>query len=137
MEGRVFENFEVKKFSKIQKCPKSFPKVSKRVLNMFWGKFFEKKVLPSVPWRVESSKIFKTIKNFSKFQKYPKSFPKVSKRVLNMFSGAFFENKTFAQSSMEGRVFENFQKSQKIFKNPKMPKIVPKSVQTCFEHVLG
>ncbi len=38
---------------------------------------------------------------------------------------------------MEGRVFENFQENQKIFKNPKFPKIVPKSVQTCFEHVLG
>ena len=38
---------------------------------------------------------------------------------------------------MEGRVFENFQKNQKIFKIPKMPKIVPKSMQTCFEHVLG
>ena len=38
---------------------------------------------------------------------------------------------------MEGRVFENFQENQKIFKFPKMPKIVPKSMQTCFEHVLG
>ncbi len=137
MEGRVFENFEVKKFSKIQKCPKSFPKVSKRVLNMFWGNFFGKKFCPVFHGGSSLRKFSKKIKNFSKFQKYPKSFTKVSKRVLNMFSGAFFENKTFAQSSMEGRVFENFQKSQKIFKNPKMPKIVPKSVQTCFEHVLG
>ena len=38
---------------------------------------------------------------------------------------------------MEGRVFENIQKNQKIFKIQKMPKIVPKSMQTCFEHVLG
>ena len=38
---------------------------------------------------------------------------------------------------MEGRVFENFQKSQKFLKIAKMPEIVPKSVQTCFEHVLG
>ena len=38
---------------------------------------------------------------------------------------------------MEGRVIENFQTNQKIFKIPKMPKIVPKSVQTCFEDVLG
>ena len=38
---------------------------------------------------------------------------------------------------MEGRVFENFQKNQKFSKIPKMPKIVPKSVQTCFEDVLG
>ena len=38
---------------------------------------------------------------------------------------------------MEGRVFEFFQKNQKIFKIQKMPKFVPKSVQTCFEDVLG
>ncbi len=38
---------------------------------------------------------------------------------------------------MEGRVFEKFQKNQKIFIIPKMLKIVPKSVQTCFEHVFG
>ena len=38
---------------------------------------------------------------------------------------------------MEGRVFEMFLKNQKIFKSPKMHKIVPKSVQLCFEHVLG
>ena len=35
---------------------------------------------------------------------------------------------------MEGRVFENF---QFFFKIPKMPKIVPKSIQKCFELVLG
>ena len=38
---------------------------------------------------------------------------------------------------MEGRVFEIFQKNQKKFKIPKTPKMVPKSIQTCFEHVLG
>ena len=80
MEGRVFENFlKNQKILKIQKCPKSFPKVSKLVLNMFWGKLFEK-FLPSFPWNVESSTIFKK-KNFqnSKIaqkcsQKYPNVF---------------------------------------------------------------
>ena len=123
MEGRVFGNFQ-KIFSKLQKFLKSFPKISKHVLNMFWGKIFEKffcsvfpggssfrkfskknifkipkmpksvpksiqacfrvifskkKFMPSVPWRVEFSKIFK--KKFSKFknaqnrsQKSPKMF---------------------------------------------------------------
>ena len=79
MEGRVFENFQKKMFSKFQNCPKVFPKVSKRVLNMFWGKLFEK-FLPSFPWNVESSTIFKK-KIFSKFQNCPKVFPKVSKLV--------------------------------------------------------
>ena len=70
-------------------------------------------------------------------QKCPKSFPKVSKRVLNMFWGDFFRKFFFAHCSLEGRVVENFQKNQKLFKIAEKPKIVPKNVQTCFEHVLG
>ena len=92
--------------------------------------------MPSVPWRVESSKIFLKIKKFPKFQKCPKSFPKVSKHVLNLFWVKLFEN-FFAQCSMEGRVFENFQNNQQICKNPKVPRIHLKSIQTCFELVLG
>ena len=38
---------------------------------------------------------------------------------------------------MEGRAFQKFQKNQKSFEIQKVPKIVPKSVQTCFEHVWG
>ena len=38
---------------------------------------------------------------------------------------------------MEARDFEKVQKNPKIFKIPKMPKIVPKSIQTSFERVLG
>ena len=118
---------------KIQKCPKSFPKVSKHGLNMFWGKLFKKFYAQcSMEGRVfENFQIF-----FSKFQKCPKSFPKVSKPDLNMFWGKLFE-KFYAQCSMEGRVFENFQRNQNNCKIPKMPKIVPKSIQTCFELVLG
>ena len=52
-----------------------------------------------------------------------------------MFRDDFLE-KFFAQCSMEGRVFKNLKK-EKTFKIPKIPKIVPKSVQTCFEHYLG
>ena len=79
-EGRVFEKFSKKYIFKFQNCPKVFPKVSKRVLNMFWGKFFEN-FMRSVPWSVESSKYFLKIKKFSKFknaqnrsQKYPNMF---------------------------------------------------------------
>ena len=89
MEFRVFETFQKKSKNfqnSNQKRTKPFPKESKSVLNMFWGNFFEK-FLPSFPWGVESSKIFK--------------------------------------------------KKQRIFKVPKKPKIVTKSVQTCFELVLG
>ena len=134
MEGRVFESFQKKKtFSKFQKCPKVFPKVSKRVLNMFWGKFFGK-FLPSFPWNVESSKIFKKIKKISKFQKCPKSFPKVSKHVLNMFWGKLFGNflPSFPWNAASSKIFQ-----KNIFKIPKMPKIVPKSIQTCFRVIFS
>ena len=89
--------------------------------------------MPSVPWRVEFSKIF----NF--FFKNPKTPEIVPKRIQTCFDcnlGQFYR-KIFAQFSIEGRVFEIFQKNQKIFKIPKTPKIVPKSIQTCFECVLG
>ena len=58
---RKISNF----FLKFQKCPKVFPKVSKRVLNMFCGKSFGK-FLPSFRWNVESSKIFKIFFSNSK-----------------------------------------------------------------------
>ena len=110
-------------FSKFQKCPKVFPKVSKRVLNMFWGKLFEK-FLPSFPWKVESSKIFKKIKKFAKFQKCPKSFPKVCKRVLNFFWVKFFE-KFFCPVFRGGSSFRKF--SKKMFsKFQKCPIVFPK-----------
>ena len=97
------KNFQISKNAqnRPQKCPneifqkqKKFQKSkhaqnrSQKCPNVFWRCFrviFLKNFLPSVPWRVESSKIFKKIKNFPKFQKCPKSFPKVSKRVLKMF----------------------------------------------------
>ena len=133
---RILEKFQKnqKKISKFQKRPKSFPKESKRVLIVIWDNFFEK-FLPSFPWKVKSSKIFKKIKKDSNFLKCPKSFPKVSKRVLDVFGANF--RKIFAQFSMECLVFKSFQKNQKRFKFPKMPKIVPKSIQTCFGRVWG
>ena len=80
MEGRVLENFlENQKILKIQKCPKSFPKVSKHVLNMFWGKLFEK-FLPSFPWNVESTKIFK-----KKYFQNSKNGQKCSQKYPNVF----------------------------------------------------
>ena len=103
VEGRVFENFlKNQKILKILKCPKSFPKVSKHVLNMFWGKLFEK-FLPSFPWKVETSKIFK--KKNSKFQKMHKSVPKSIQTCFRVI----FSKKIYARCCMEGRVFENFQ----------------------------
>ena len=131
---RILEKFQKnqKKISKFQKRPKSFPKESKRVLIVIWDNFFEK-FLPSFPWKVKSSKIFKKIKKDSNFLKCPKSFPKVSKRVLDVFGANF--RKIFCSVFRGGSSFRKI--SIFFFKIPKMPKSVPKSIQTCFEHVLG
>ena len=110
---------KIKKIPKFQKCPKSFPKVSKRVLNDIWGNFFEKFFMPSVAWRVESSKCFL---KFFKIQKTPKIVPKLSKRVLNMFWGNFFEKifcPVFHGRSSLRKVFKKFSKFQK------RPKLFP------------
>ena len=79
MEGRVFENFQFFFFSKFQKCPKSFPKVSKRVFNVFWGKFFEKFFCP----------VFRGVSSFQKFSKKyfqnSKNAQKCSQKYPNVF----------------------------------------------------
>ena len=123
---RKFSNF----FSRIQKCPKVFSKVSKRVLNMFWGKFFEKNFCPvflgGSSFRKFSTKFF-----FFKIPKMPKSVPKSLQTSFEHVLGQTFR-KNFAQFSMECRVFENFQKhiSSKL---QKCPKVFPK----VFKRVLG
>ena len=130
----IFENS--RKNLKIPNMPKIAPKIVQMCFEHILGQLFRKIFKPSVPWRLETSKISKKIKKDLNIQKCPNSFAKVSKRVLNVFWGEFFE-KNFDQCSMEGRVFETFQKNQKNFKIPKMPKIVPKIIQTSFEQVLG
>ena len=136
--GRILENFQKnqKKISKFQKRPKSFPKVSKRVLNLFWVKFFEKFLCPVFRGGSSFRKLSKKNQKSFKFPKMPKIVPKSIQTCFERVLGQTFR-KNFAQFSMEGRVFENFQKNQKNSKIPKMPKIVPQSIQTCFELVLG
>ena len=120
--GSSFRKFSNFFFSKFQECPKLFPKVSKRVLNVFRGKFFEKFFLPSVPWKVEFSKISK--KNVFKIPKMPKSVPKSIQTCFEHVLGQTFR-KIFAQFSMECRVFEMFQIF--FFQNSK-------NAQKCFQN---
>ena len=87
--------------------PKIVPKLSKSVLNMFWGNFFEKKFLPSVPWRVESSKYFQKIKSFQN-SKNAQNRSQIVQKCFEHVLGYFFRKIFFAQCSMEGRVFEMF-----------------------------
>ena len=130
------ENFKkkIRKVSKFQKCPKLLPKVSKRVLNMFWGKRFEK-LLPSFPSKVESSKIFKKIKKICKIPKMPKIVPKSIQTCFELVLSQIFR-KIFLPSVPWRVEFSKIFKKN-IFKIPKMPKSVLKSIQTCFELVLG
>ena len=101
MEGRVFENFQNSKNA--QNRSRKYP-------NAFWtcfGVIFSKFFLPSVPWRVESSKCFQKIK-ISEFQNlgyfFKTFFAQCSMEGLRKIFSKIF----FAQCSMEGRVFEMF-----------------------------
>ena len=128
MEGRVFRKFSIF-FFKIPKMPKIVPKTIQTCCERVMGQIFRKIFLPSVPWRVDFSKIFK--KNIFKI---PKNAQKCSQSIQTCFR-VIFSEKFYAQCSMEGRVFRKC--SIFFFKIPKMPKIVPKTIQTCFERVMG
>ena len=69
---------------KTRKCPKTFLKVSKQVLNLFWGDFFGK----NCPVHPGESKLGKTPKNWKNLQffKMPK---KRSQKQSNMFWTCF------------------------------------------------
>ena len=119
MEGRVFENFQKnRKFLKIAKMHKIFPKSVQTCFKHVLGRFFRKNFSPIVPWRVESSKIFKKVKNFSKLQQSLKSFPKVFKRVLDMF-WVIFSKKIFCPVFHGGSSLRKFSNKSKIFKKCK------------------
>ena len=114
------EGFKFLKLSKIVlKCP-----------NVFWGIFSEKKISPV--FHGSSS-----LRKISKIQKGPKSFTNLSKLALNMFWGIFSEKKVSPSVPWMVEPSKIFEKNQKSFKIPKVPKIVPKRVQTWFEHALG
>ena len=111
--------------------------------------FLDLKLLVQIPELKNMNSVFWTEKNWIQFsglkiwgrylektqEKKQKKFKvlKLSKIVLrcsNVFWGIFFRKKIFP--GVPWKV-----ESSKNSKNPKMPKIVPKIVQTCFEHVLG
>ena len=133
-EGRVFEMF-LKKFKifKIPKTPKIVPRLSKSVLNMFWGTFFGF-FLPSVPWRVESSKCFQKIKKISNFQKCPKIVPKSVETCFEHVLVVIFSRNFSCSVFHGGSRLRNFFKKFSKFKDAQNRS---QNVQTCFEHVLG
>ena len=122
MEGRVFENFQFF-FSKFQKCPKLFPKVSKRVLNVFWGKFFESFFCPVFRGRSSFRKFSK--KNVFKITKMPKSVPKSIQTCFEQVLGKIFR-KILCPVFHGGSSLRKFLTNQKILKIQKCPKSFPK-----------
>ena len=79
LEGRVFENFQKTFFFKIPKMPKIVPKSSQTCFERVLGQIFRKIFLPSVPQRVEFSKIFKKkhFQNSKNAQKCSEMYPNV------------------------------------------------------------
>ena len=120
---------KIKKGSKSQKCPKSFPGVQTCLGAIFLEKFF----CSVFHGFIES---FRKNQKNSKLQKCPRLYRKLCKLLLNMFCGNFLEKKN-APCSMECRAFEKIKKKSKNFENSKKAQNIPKSVKTCFEHVLG
>ena len=85
LEGREVEKFQRNaKNSQNSRYPNTFPKVSKQVLNLFWG-FFSKKKCPVHPGGSKLGTIRKKIENNLKIKKCPKTLLRVTKQVLRWF----------------------------------------------------
>ena len=137
MEGRVFEMFlKNQKFSKFQKCPKSFPNCPK----VFWTCFevIFSKIFFCRVFHGRSSLRNVFVKKLKTFQipKMPKIVPKLSKRVLNKFWGNFSE-KNFCPVFHGWSSLRNVFKKSKIFQNfiiaQNRSQKCPNVFWTCFE----
>ena len=94
---------------------------------VIWDNFFEK-FLPSFPWKVKSSKIFKKNQKRFKFPKMPKIVPKSIQTCFGRVWGKLSENFCpvfHGMSSLQKfskKIFSKFQKCPKSF--PKVSKRV-------------
>ena len=106
---------KIEKFSNFQKCPKTSPKASKQVLNMFGGDFFEKKFAQCTQ---EGRNLEKTQKNqeIFKFSKMSKNVPKCVQTCFKHVWRCFFFEKNFAQCTQEGRNLEKNSKKKLKYK---------------------
>ena len=91
MEGRVFENFQKnQKIFKVPKMPKIVPKSIQTGFELVLGQIFRKIFLPSVPWRVEFSKIFQKNRKIFKIPKMPTIVPKSIQTCFEHVVGKIF-----------------------------------------------
>ena len=133
LQGRKMEKNERKiGLLKFEKCPKTFLKVSKLVLNLFWGNFLGKKV-PSAPRNVKTWNNFKKLEKLSHFENDQKRSQKQSNMFWTCFEEFFWQN---CCSVHPGGSREEKMENMESFNISKMSKTVPNSVQTCSELVL-
>ena len=89
LQGRKLEQNQNKiEVLEFQKCPKTFLKVSKHVLNLFWGNFLGKKV-PSAPRNVKTWNNFKKLEKLSHFENSQKRSQKQSNTFWTCFEEIF------------------------------------------------
>ena len=120
---------EMEMNSNFQKCPKTFPRLSKHVLMWFFRNF-----LASAPWMVEKSKNFKEMQKLPKIQDTQTRFQKYPNKFWTCFE-VFLEKKV-PSAPWRVETWKNSKKNRKQFEISKVSKNVPESVQTSFEIVL-
>ena len=118
---------EMEKNSIFQKCPKTFPRLSKHVLMWFFRDF-----LASATWRVEKSKNFKEMQKLPKIQDTQIRFQKYPNKFWTCFE--VFSRKKSAQCTLEGR---NLEKLKKNWKTLVFFSKSPKSFPKVFKHVFN
>ena len=133
LQGQKLEQKENKiEVLKFQKCPKTFLKVSKQVLNLFWGNFRRKK-MPSAPRNVETWNNFKKLEKLSHFQNAQKR----SQKQSDMFWKCFEEISSVKLLLTEPWRFERRKmENMENFNISKVSETVPNSVQISSELVL-
>ena len=124
-------SIEMEKNSNFQKCPKTFPRLSKHVLMCFFRDF-----LASAPWGVETSKNFKEMQKLLKIQDTQTRFQKCPNKFWTCFE--VFSRTKSAQCTLEGRNLEELKKNWKtLFFYSKWPKSFPKVFKHIFNMLRG
>ena len=120
LEGRNLGKFEkiIDKNLKFQKCPKTVLKVSKQILNLFWGNFLGKNC-PVHPGRSKLGKTSKNWKTFN-FQNAQIRSQKCSNLFSTCFEVIFPVKKNSPSAPWMVEKSKNFKKNEKnsIFQNP-------------------
>ena len=122
--GSSFRKFSKIFFFKIPKMPKIVPESIQTCFERVLGQIFRIIFLPSVPWRVEFSKIFK--KNIFKIPKMPKSVLKSIQTCFEHVLGKNFRKKNCPVFHGRSSLRKFSKKIKKVSNFLKCPKLFPK-----------